>query len=272
MTDRIGIFALPAPMNGVEAVRYVSELGAGAFEPLVTENRPAPGRHEAERIRAEAEKRGVALPCLSAGVTLTGPQGDVNVDRLRDCADAAKIMGIPYLHHTICLTLRPEDAKASFEQVLEETLPRVRAVYDYAADCGVQCIYEDQGVYFNGLDRFSRFMEALERPAGVVLDMGNIGFAGEKAGTFARRWADRIAHVHVKDYRIRAAGSTEKGYRLGDVMLTPALPGDGDMGVTDAVNVLRESGYAGWLMLENEAVNDPFAEQKACLERLRSLL
>lgn len=271
MTNKIGVFSLPARMTGPEAVRYAASIGAAAFEPLASLAEPEPSAEEAARTREEADKLGIALPCFSVGISVTGETVEAAVKRLKGCADAAKIMGIPLLHHTICSELRSDAPLRPFDELLEEALPRVREVFDYAASLGIRCVYEDQGFYFNGEEHFSMFLNALDRPAGVVLDLGNIGFVHETADRFARRFADKILHVHAKDYKFFPYSPERPGYRIDDNMLCAVLPGDGDMRVPEALAVLKETGYAGYLMLENENHGDPYAEQKAYLERMREL-
>lgn len=271
-TVKAGVFSLPEKMTGVEAIRYASSIGAGAFEPLAALDLPEPGAAECAAMRAEAEKLGIALPCLSVGISLTGNRADEAVMRLKGCADAAGAMGMKYLHHTVCLTISPEEASAPFEAVLEEALPRVREVYDYAAERGIECIYEDQGFYFNGQANLSAFLDALGRPAGIVLDMGNIAFVGEKPADLVRRFAGRIVHVHMKDYKIRPYEEGKRGYRIGRDMLVPALPGDGDLAVAEAVRALKDAGFDGWYMTEHEALGDGYAENADCLRRTYEML
>ncbi len=48
----------------------------------------------------------------------------------------------------------------------------------------------------NGVEQFGEFLARLNRPAGVVLDMGNIAFARENILPFAEAFLDKIVHVH----------------------------------------------------------------------------
>lgn len=96
----------------------------------------------------------------------------------------AAAMGSPLFHHTIHppLTL-PRRGGLRFAEALEAALPLVRGLCEYAAERNVLCVYEDQGMYFNGCDHFGRFTEALDgTPFGVVADLGNILFVDELPG------------------------------------------------------------------------------------------
>jgi len=160
-------------------------------------------------------------------------------------------MNIPLLHHTIYPPLKPNDARPA-EALAEEAASAAREVYDFAESIGVRCVYEDQGLAFNGFDGFGTFYDALRRPAGVVLDLGNVAFVGEKPAPFAEKYIDRIVHVHVKDYFINR--DVRAHYELADgTKIAPAPLGEGDMQLAEALRILKKHGYSGWFMLENDA-------------------
>lgn len=158
-----------------------------------------------------------------------------------------------------------------FEPLLEKAVKAAREVFDYAADMGVKCIYENQGFIFNGAERFGAFIDCLDRPAGVVLDIGNIAFVGEEADDFAEKFAPRIVHCHVKDYK-KSASPSAKGYALIDGSgLELANIGEGDMRIAHSLEILRKVGYDGWFMTECSPIKDGYAEQQLNMKRLRNM-
>lgn len=250
---KIGVFNLPVPMTNLEGVRYCHEAGFAAFEPYPQRDLAEPDPAAAIAIRDEAEKLGVVLPCFSTTANLIGEGRSYWVDRLKKYADILKLMNIPMLHHTIYPLLKPEDRRSP-DELVEEAATAAREVYDYAESLGVRCVYEDQGLSFNGVNGFDVFYQALNRPAGVVLDLGNVAFVGEKPAPFAEKYLDKIVHVHVKDYFINRAVPAH--YELYDgTKIAPAVLGEGDMQLTDALKIVKNSGYRGWYMLENDAGN-----------------
>ena len=101
----------------------------------------------------------------------------------------------------------------------------------------------------------------------MVLDTGNVCFAGEDAARFAEVFADRIAHVHVKDFAFSDEGGE---YRLaGGRWASPAVLGEGDLPVAECMTILRRIGYKGSIMLEH-GVSE--AEQRRCLRALEEML
>lgn len=253
MSDfKIGIFALPEPsMTNLDAVRYVHEIGLKAFEPFPQNDLAESDPSAARRIREEADRLGVEIPCLSMLARLTGEDRAQEAERLKQYAGIAKILGAPMLHHTLCPALKPENPRP-IDELTEEAASAAREVYDHAASLGIRCVYEDQGLVFNGVAGFGRFLDALNRPAGVVLDLGNTAFVSEFPDAFAEKYLDRIVHVHVKDYHLNHP-EKRANYTLADgTTIAPANLGEGDMHLARALSLLKRADYSGWYMLESE--------------------
>lgn len=266
---KIGIFALPEPMTNLEGVRYCHEAGFAAFEPFPQRDLAQPDPEAARRIREEADRLGVEIPCLSMLADLTGDGRFAEIERLKQYAEIAKILGAPLLHHTIYPPLRPEDVRSA-DELAEEAASAAREVYDYAESIGIRCVYEDQGLAFNGVEGFGKFLDALNRPAGVVLDLGNTAFVGEFPDAFCEKYLDRIVHVHVKDYHLNTAAAQ---YVLADgTTIAPAVLGKGNMRLAATLEKLKKSGYSGWYMLENERPGEGKAGQADDVRILNEML
>lgn len=267
---KIGVFNLPEPMTNLEGVCYCHETGVAAFEPFPQRDLAQPDMDAAARIRDEAARLGVEIPCLSMLANLTGEGRFAEIERLKKYADLARLMNIPLLHHTIYPPLKPEDVRSA-DELADEAASAAREVYDYAESIGVKCVYEDQGLAFNGVSGFGRFLDALDRPAGVVLDLGNVAFVGEKPAAFAEKYIDRIVHVHVKDYCINR--DIPASYELADgtkIALSPL--GMGDMQIAGALKILKNHGYSGWFMIENDRPGEGKAGQADDIRILREML
>ena len=61
----IGIFNVPVPMTNFEALSYCHESGFAAFEPYPQYDLAQPDREAAIRIRDEAKRLGIHMPCFS---------------------------------------------------------------------------------------------------------------------------------------------------------------------------------------------------------------
>jgi len=88
-------------------------------------------------------------------------------------------------------------------------------------------------------------------------------------------------HVHLKDVDTRLAEKV----RAGALSYTDAIPkglftplGRGDLDIAGLVGALRDAGYAGWFVLEQDVMLDgepsgegPVADVRASLEHLREV-
>ena len=171
----------------------------------------------------------------------------------------AQILGSPYLHHTIALNFsQPEYIAANFDLFYQRGLEAVREIFDYAAQLGIRTIYEDQGFLFNGRENFTRFLADVDRNVGVVADFGNIQFVDEDVEDFIPVFADRIVHVHAKDYVVtdgtsRNALPGEYTSRGGNY-LRGCLIGEGSVHTETAFQALQAMGYRGCVALEGDPI------------------
>lgn len=270
---KTGIFGLPAPMSFQEGVDYVKKIGVDAIEPYSVNEFATPDVEAARRLRDYAGEQGVDICCFSMGADFFKENPAEEVERLKRYADTAAAMGSPYLHHTLLPHLTLDILKQPFAPVLERAVQCEREVYDYAEQQGVRCVYEDQGFYFNGVQRFDDFMGAMNRNIGVVADLGNILFVGEKPEVFVARFAPLICHVHAKDYLYKDAGWPNPGERWYHTReggyLRGTLVGHGVVNFLRVFSILREVGYNGYYSLEYDGVEEPYYAQQQSIANLR---
>lgn len=89
----------------------------------------------------------------------------------------------------------------------------------------------------------------------LCLDTGHLWLAGGDPIDALRRWSDRIRQVHIKDGR-RDVLATVRAAR-GDLMAVVAAGGfcplgTGDLDLAAIVGVLRDTGYTGWIVVEQD--------------------
>ncbi|MEO7753593.1 MAG: TIM barrel protein [Terracoccus sp.] len=117
---------------------------------------------------------------------------------------------------------------------------------------------------------------------GLCLDTGHLLIGGGDPVAIAVAHPDRIAHVHLKDVRLEWARRVQSG----DVSYTEAVAagmyvplGEGDVDVAAIVAALEGAGYAGWYVLEQDAIltgpptdgQGPSRDVRASLALLRGL-
>lgn len=204
---------------------------------------------------------------------MTGAAAQGEIERLCRYADVCAEMGVPYLHHTLIPVLEPAGVPRDMDAAIDEAAENARVVFDYAQSVNVQCIYEDQGYCVNGIRLFEHFLCALGRPAGVVADLGNILFIGERARDFVGRFAPLIRHVYVKDYLFKDGRADYPGggwYKtLGGDYLRGTVIGHGVIPFRHVMAQLIDAGYDGWYSMEYDGLEEMKTAHALGLENVR---
>ena len=89
----------------------------------------------------------------------------------------------------------------------------------------------------------------------LLYDSGHFAYCGEDPVELVKRYAARIKHVHLKDIRPEVVEQVKKehmsfldGVRAGAF----TIPGDGCIDFTPIFQVLEETGYTGYMVVEAE--------------------
>lgn len=238
---------------------YARELGFSSVEVLESAGedhpRTVPDVKTAKEVRQVFEAYGLHVACYSVGCDVyRNPSAE---DVLVRHAAVASALGCPFLHHTLKTGLALKKDSPAADEVLTDITAAAIRVADRAADYGITCLYEDQGMYANGIDNFGRFYREVRRMAantGVCGDFGNILFVDEEPAAFLAAFAADIRHVHVKDYLRKTFDGqvpdggwypTLKGQYLRDTTV-----GAGVIDIPACMKVLHDVGYQGAYALE----------------------
>lgn len=261
-----------------EMVDYAASHGIQKLETLNILDLSTPDLEIAKELKAYADTKGITFPCVSVGISLVDDDRNAAVETAKRYADVAKILGSPFLHHTIALNFsEPQFIADHFDLFYRRGLEAVREIFDYAAALGIRTIYEDQGFLFNGRETFARFLKEVDRNVGVVADFGNIQFVDEDVEDFIPAFSQRIVHVHVKDYLVTPGGSRnpdpDEYTSRGGNYLKGALIGTGSVNTGAAFAALRAIGYQGALALEGDPMGpDEEASFRCNLETINSYI
>ncbi|MBR6789554.1 MAG: sugar phosphate isomerase/epimerase [Oscillospiraceae bacterium] len=242
--------------KGIEAAaEYAEKMGFSSVE-ILEMDRPTlfSSLDEAKKAREVLAAHGLTMACYSVGITLyNAPEME---EALMRHAEFAAALGSPFLHHTLILSLAMKEGMPSFEDGIAYVTDAAERVANYAKTLGITCIYEDQGMYANGIEGFGAFYNELKRRCdnvGVCGDVGNSYFVDVESDAFFEAFADDIVHVHIKDY-IRKFGDTAPGsdwYRTrGGNWLRDTTVGSGCVNFPAIMATLKRIGYTGPLALE----------------------
>lgn len=271
------LFQQDLATHGIEyAAEHTVALGLGAVEFLAGFPARLPmfnDLKEAERVAEVLKRYGLKTSCFSVGASLYGPDGRNAEEAFKRYAEIAAIVGSPYLHHTMFLSLTLPENPPSYETVFNAVIDSVERIAAHAKPLGVTCLYEPQGMYFNGVAGLAPLLTEMKKRAtnvGVCGDVGNCLYVDDDPVTVFEAFAPEILHVHMKDYTVRAEkgnNPTTKPSR-GGRWLTISEIGAGDIDLVGAMRALKNVDYDGAFALE-VAGDDDFMRRS--IEYLKSV-
>ena len=159
---------------------------------------------------------------------------------------------------------------------------RITEVADRTLAEGVRLVYHHHmGTIVESAADIDAFMAATGPSVHLLLDTGHATWGGADPAALARKYRDRISHVHAKDVRkpimekARANGWSFLDAVLGEgaELGVYTVPGDGMVNYTA---VFRElPGYSGWVVVEAEQDPEkanPLAYAKRGVAHLKACL
>jgi inosose dehydratase len=173
---------------------------------------------------------------------------------------------------------RPSLSASDWDRLLEG----LDAAREVCAAHGLRCaLHPHVGTMIEHPQEIERVLE--RSSVDLCLDTGHLVIGGNDPVELARRAADRVGLVHLKDVdgvlaaRV-LAGEQSYSDAVRDGLYVPL--GAGSVDIAEFVAVLERSGYSGWYVLEQDAMLDaeppadggPVGDVRASLEFLRSVL
>ena len=270
-----------AKLGAPATADYAANLGFSSVEVLevTSPGHPSviPDRETAKTVRQALAERGLTVACYSVGTCIyRSPEAE---ESLKYQAEIASELGSPFLHHTLVPWLKLPENAPTFDEALENVADAAARIAEYAAPLGVTCLYEDQGLYANGVDGFGRFYREIKKRTnnvGVCGDVGNVLFVDESPVPFFREFIGEIRHVHIKDYLYKTDTVVSPGmYWLGTGhgnWVRDTMIGHGDLDIAGCMKILKDAGYTGALAFENEHPEPYEAGVKQGMEYLKRFL
>ncbi|MDQ0894162.1 TIM barrel protein [Agromyces ramosus] len=155
---------------------------------------------------------------------------------------------------------------------------RVQRVADVTRAAGLEpTFHHHASTYVETPREIERFLA--DTDVGLTFDTGHLLVGGGDPVSDFPRWADRINHVHLKDAdRSVLASARDSADPMRDIWerrVFVAL-GEGDLDVDRIVDTIVDSGYDGWIVVEQDVILQDAddvararADQVANRERLR---
>lgn len=149
---------------------------------------------------------------------------------------------------------RPELDEAGWAQLFK-TMSKITEV---AAARGVTAVLHPHwGTMVQNLDEVERVLD--NSTVGLCLDTGHLTAGGAEVVELVRKYADRVGIVHAKDVRKDMAAKLLSGEiawteAINAGVFTPI--GEGDINFAEIARLLKEAGFDGYWVLEQDVMID----------------
>jgi sugar phosphate isomerase/epimerase len=256
-------------MTVVDAVRWTAEQGFEHIEivPIGFDLRDNPDL--VDEIRRTAEACGIAISSYTVGnnfIVDTEEAFEERVAELKRHVDIGARLGVKLMRHDVASVPVPEATIHRFEQELPRLVEGCRRVADYAAQYGIVTSVENHGFFVQAADRVQRLVRLADRPNfRTTLDVGNFICVDEDPVASVKKNLPYASMIHVKDFYVRPAWMEmgEGWFRsAAGKWLCGAITGYGDLDLRSILKDIKASGYAGFISIEFEGLED-------CLEASR---
>lgn len=133
----------------------------------------------------------------------------------------------------------------------------VNRLGNVAKDMGIALTYHHHmGIVVQTAAEIDRLMENTDPELfSLLYDSGHLAYCGEDYIGVLKKYANRVKHVHLKDIRPEVIDKVKRenlsfleGVRLG----TFTVPGDGAIDFGPIFDILADSGYEGYVLVEAE--------------------
>jgi inosose dehydratase len=198
-----------------------------------------------DKLHAALDEHRVSLAALCLVQPWRGP-----VETAAERADADRVIdavaGIPGAIINLCQY--PGSDRLDLRERQVNALRCLDAVSRRAEDAGVHCTFHPNspsGSVFRTREDYDRLLELLPEPIGFTPDLGHIAQGDMDPLTVVSTYRERVDHLHVKDM-------------YADGRWAPT--GKGIIDIRGVVGYLAQTGYRGWITMEDEsaeAEHDP---------------
>ena len=230
----------------------------------------------AARIREHCANIGLEIIAYTVGANFLSDNIEAEMAKLKRCVDVAEALGAPVMRHDVVYSLR-KIPNYTYRDAIAEIAPLVNEISNYAKEKGIKTCTENHGYIIQAPERVEELMLAVNNPNyGWLCDMGNFLCADAEPAHSVSVAAPYVFHVHAKDFLFKS-GSEQKPVGFGITTnegnyLRGTVVGHGIVPVKKCVDILKKSGYNGWMSIEFEGAEDNLKALRDGLANLKNFL
>lgn len=197
------------------------------------------------------------------------------IDQAKKHVDIARQLGVQLMRHDVASRPKPETSIQQFESDLPKLVEACQEIADYAAQYEIVTSVENHGFFMQASDRIQRLIHAVNRPNfKTTMDTGNFMCVDEDPVAAVKKNIEYASIVHLKDFYLRPSGqnpgtgfiqTTSGNYLRGSIF------GHGDVDARSVIQVIKESGYDGYISLEFEGLEECREGTKISMDNAKRL-
>jgi sugar phosphate isomerase/epimerase len=201
---------------------------------------------------------------------------EMEIERVKQHVDICAQLGITYMRHDIASREADERTLEHFIKDLPKLVEACQRIADYANDKGIVTSIENHGYYVQASDRVQTIVQQVNRDNfRTTLDVGNFLCYDENPLTALKNNLPIASVVHLKDFYYRQDNLKRFGgwfsTHFGN-QLRGAIVGNGDLPMTDIIEMIRKSGFDGYISIEFEGLEECRFGAKASFDFAKSIL
>lgn len=233
---------------------------------------------QATIVRKKCEKKGLEVAGYCVPIELYGSaiyQRCITA-QLKEQVDIAAELGVKSMRHDVTSGPKSRGKKVSFNDVLNNVVPLIRRIAEYAQSKGIVTSLENHGFYMQKAARVEELIKKVNHSNfRVTLDTGNFLCVNEDPVESVRWLAPYAVMVHFKDFHVKPKSQMPPDGWFAtptSIALRGAILGHGDIDIPAQLRILKKAGYNGYLSLEFEGIEEPTFAVKSGLKYLRTEL
>jgi len=214
--------------DGVEIRGVLNELYAPAIKQFNKDN--------IQKTKDELIRHKLDISCLATACYLFDEKNQNQVVKEgKEYVDLAHELNVPYIR-----VLGDKNPQPQTEINDDVVIENVLNIAKYASDKNVTVLIETNGVYADS-KRLSNLMKKINmKNVGVLWDIHHpYRFYEETPKETYSLLSEYIKYVHIKD-----------SIKNKDGQIVYKVMGAGDLPITEAISILKENGYTGYISLE----------------------
>lgn len=214
-----------------------------------------------EVIKSAAANAGLELSSYAIGANFAGldeAAREQEIVRVKREVDACAALGIKRMRHDVA---KSDDLSiGNFLAEMPVLVDACRQIADYAATHGITTSIENHGYFVQHSDRVQAIVNAVARDNfRTTLDIGNFLCADEEPVIAVAKNIGLASMVHFKDFYIRSSQyKPGEGWfnSSGGKWLRGAIVGQGDIDMPKVIEIVKGSGYDGYISVEFEGMEE----------------